>query len=88
MVLVGSDGMLVYNELEQTVTLHRKLIDADLKNVDNGEELVFSGSGEPLKLELEHFLECVADRHKPVSDGESGLEVVKILEMASERLKA
>jgi len=85
MVVIGTDGMLVYNELQQTVTLHRKSIGADLKNVDNGEEIAYQGSGEPLKLELSHFLECCAERKTPISDGESGVEVVRVLQTASER---
>lgn len=85
MTIVGSEGMLVYNELEQTITLHRKSIGADLKNVDNGSEVVYQGSGEPLKLELTHFLECVDQRKTPISDGESGVDVVRVLETASER---
>ena len=86
MVVVGSEAMLLYNELEQTVTLHRKSIGPDLKNIDNGSELVYSGSGEPLRLELAHFLECVEKRSTPMSDGRSGVEVVKVLQRASEEL--
>ena len=85
-VLVGEKGMLVYNELEQTVRLHRKTIDSALKNVDGGSEVVYQGSAEPLKLELSHFLDCVANRKAPLSDGLSGLEVVRVLQTASQRL--
>lgn len=88
MVVIGTEAMLVYNELEQTVTLHKKTIDSDLKNVDNGSEIVYQGSGEPLKLELTHFLECAQDRKMPISSGESGAEVIRVLEIASERLSA
>ena len=35
---------------------------------------------EPLKVELQHFLQCVREGHSPVSDGESGLRVVRVLE--------
>ena len=34
-----------------------------------------------------HFAECIINNKKPVSDGESGLNVVKILEAAEESLK-
>ena len=85
-VLVGSEAMLAYNELDQTVVLHKKRIDDTLQNVDDGEEVAYKGAGEPLKLQLEHFLECVEKRQKPISDGESGLQVVRVLQTASERL--
>lgn len=87
LVVVGTDGMLVYNELEQTVTLHRKSIGSDLKNIDNGSETVYEGSGEPLKLEMSHFLECVTNRSKPISDGTSGVEVIRVLQTASKGLQ-
>jgi predicted dehydrogenase len=35
---------------------------------------------EPLKLECEHFVECLAERKQPISDGYSGLRVVRVLD--------
>jgi hypothetical protein len=49
---------------------------------------VYEGSGQPLTLELTHFLECCSDRKKPISDGESGVEVIKVLQAAAERLNS
>jgi predicted dehydrogenase len=80
--IVGEQGILEYREKEQKVWLHRKGIDANLQNVEAGSELLFEGSAEPLTLEMEHFLECVATRSKPLSDGVNGLEVVRVLEQA------
>lgn len=37
---------------------------------------------EPLKLECQHFLNCIFNKMKPRSDGNNGYEVVKILEEA------
>lgn len=34
---------------------------------------------EPLRLECEHFLHCIATGRRPVTDGEEGLRVLKIL---------
>lgn len=82
LTVVGSEGMLVYDEIEQKVTYHNKGVHADLTNRNDGEELVFEGAGQPLALEMEHFLECCQSGATPISDGVSGLEVVKILEQA------
>lgn len=79
-------GMLVYDEISQTVTLHKKRINSKLENIDEGEEVVFKGASEPLKLELEHFIECCQSRQKPYSDGESAVGVIKILEEANNLL--
>jgi predicted dehydrogenase len=86
MVIAGSRGFLVYNELEQTVTLHKKGINPDLTNRDEGTEVLFTGEGKPLTRELEHFLECLATRKTPITDGRNGLEVIKVLEEAGRLL--
>jgi predicted dehydrogenase len=83
LTVVGSKGMLVFDEVAKTVTLHKKSIDGSLKNVDGGSEEVFAASGEPLKLEMEHFLECCANGREPMSGGASAVEVLKVLEQAN-----
>ncbi|HUF62708.1 MAG TPA: Gfo/Idh/MocA family oxidoreductase [Verrucomicrobiales bacterium] len=80
LTVIGEAGMLVYDESSQTVALHQKRIDPDLRNVDGGEEIVFQGSADPLRLELAHFLECISNRARPLSDGRAGLAVVRVLE--------
>lgn len=87
MTVIGTKGMYVYDELEQTVTLHRKHIGSDLKNLEESTEVVFRDTGEPLKAEVEHFLNCVRDHSTPISDGISAMEVIRILEQAAGRLK-
>jgi predicted dehydrogenase len=42
---------------------------------------------EPLKVECQHFLECVEERKNPRSDGKDGLRVLKVLEAAQLSLK-
>src|SRR5262249_21067185 len=42
---------------------------------------------EPLRTECEHFLECIATRRKPNTDGENGLRVLRILHAASESVR-
>lgn len=41
---------------------------------------------EPLKLECEHFIECVKSRKSPKTDGQNGLRVLKILELCQRSL--
>lgn len=86
-IIRGSAGMLVYDEVDQAVTLHRKWIDKDLNNHDEGSEVVYRGHGQPLKLELEHFLARLEDRQSPLSDGASAVAVIETLERANELLK-
>jgi predicted dehydrogenase len=42
---------------------------------------------EALKLEAEHFIECIKTGKRPLNDGTSGLRVVKMLEAANKSLK-
>lgn len=42
---------------------------------------------EPLRLELEHFIECVKFRKKPRTDGFEGLRVLKVLEKCEKALR-
>ncbi|MDI6739674.1 MAG: Gfo/Idh/MocA family oxidoreductase [Candidatus Edwardsbacteria bacterium] len=42
---------------------------------------------EPLRIEAAHFIECVKKGKKPLSDGQNGLDVVKILEAVTSSIK-
>jgi predicted dehydrogenase len=42
---------------------------------------------EPLRLECQHFLDCVRTRKQPKSDGLDGLRVIKVLDAAQRSLK-
>ena len=80
-------GMLVYDEIAQTVTLHKKYINSKLENIDEGQQVVYKGNSEPLKLELKHFIECCQSRQRPYSDGESAVQVVGVLEKSIIKLE-
>lgn len=80
LTIVGEKGMLVYDEITGEVVLHQKTIDSRLNHHDEGEEVVFQSSEPPLRLELEHFLDCLETRNRPISDGRNGLLVVETLE--------
>ncbi len=43
---------------------------------------------EPLRLQLAHFLDCIATRHEPVTSLASGIRVIRILEAAQRSLSA
>lgn len=84
LTIVGEKGMLVYDEKKETVTLVRKTINQGLQNVDNGTEVVFQAEAgfQPLRAELEDFLNCIAERQQPRAQGGGGVEVLKVLDQA------
>jgi predicted dehydrogenase len=47
----------------------------------------FIKQDEPLKAECQHFLECITDSRVPLTNGENGRDVVRVLEASSRSLK-
>ena len=84
--VIGTEGMLVYDEQEHAVLLHKRRVREDLSVEDGGTELAFTGEAAPLRAELEHLLDCIRARSVPISDGESALRVLRVLEQASTQL--
>ena len=84
--VITEQQMLVYDEVAQQVTIYNKGVDENLKNRDEGSQVVNVAASEPLKIECEHFLHCLESREKPCSDGWNGVAVVEILEKAQEAL--
>ena len=41
---------------------------------------------EPLRVECQHFAECISGNKQPITDGDNGLRVVEVLEAASRSL--
>lgn len=88
LILVGSNGMIEYDEIEQVITLHRKGIDGALSNIDNGSEIIQRGHNQPLRLEMEHFIACIQRHEQCLCDGRFGAAVVEILAGADKQLKS
>lgn len=87
LVVVGSKGMVVFDDVSKEKLFFYphtiKWKDGKIPVAQKAEHrLIPFEAGEPLKLELQHFAECVASRAKPRTDGEEGLRVLKILEGA------
>lgn len=95
MTIVGSKKMIVYDDVEPLEKI--KLYDARVEvppHYDTFAEFQYSyhygdrhvphlKQEEPLKVECQHFLECIREGNTPLSDGRKGLELVRILEAAS-----
>src|SRR5207302_11109441 len=86
--VVGSRRMATFDDmaLEGKLTIYDKGFDEDARGY--GEYITRTGdifspripNVEPLRVECEHFVECVRLREQPRSDGASGLRVVSVLE--------
>ena len=99
MTVVGSQRMIVYDDTEPLEKL--KIYDARVEvppHYDSFAEFTYSyhygdayvpyiKQDEPLKLECQHFLECIREGSVPLTNGRLGLEVVRVLEAAGESLR-
>lgn len=87
LIVVGSEAMAVFDDVsEEKLFVYPHKIewrDGKVPIAKKSEYRVIPvDKGEPLKLELRHFVECVLERKRPKTDGLEGLRVLKILEAA------
>jgi predicted dehydrogenase len=99
MTIVGSKRMIVYDDLAPLEKL--RVFDARVErppHYDTFAEFHYAyhygdiyspyiKQEEPLKTECQHFLDCIRTGKKPLTSGERGLELVRILEASSASLR-
>jgi predicted dehydrogenase len=98
MAIVGKHRMVLYDDLEphQKIKVYDQRVETPPHN-DTFAEFQYSyhygdmyapyiKQEEPLKVESQHFVECVQTGKKPLTDGRQGLELVKIIEAAMQSL--
>ncbi len=87
LVVIGSDMMASFDDVSKKLLLYDQRV--ELKEGEpipikgDGEEIVY-GNDEPLKVECQAFLDAVKTRTSPLTDGRSGLDVLRVLQ-ASQR---
>jgi predicted dehydrogenase len=99
MTIVGTKRMIVYDDVEPLEKL--RIYDSRVEvppHYDTFAEFQYSyhygdsyipyfKQEEPLKVECQHFLECIREGRTPLTSGQQGLEVVRVLEAASASLR-
>lgn len=99
-IIGGSKKMVVFDDLDPAekikiydkgITLSRsdeKSVYQSLVQYRIGDMYAPSISNvEALKVEVEHFADCIKNNKTPITDGEAGLRIVRILEAADKSLK-
>ncbi|HUM04377.1 MAG TPA: Gfo/Idh/MocA family oxidoreductase [Terriglobales bacterium] len=90
LVVVGSEKMAVFDDTaEHKLVLYPHRV--EWKNriptaVKADAEIVALENSEPLRAECQHFLDCVSSRTAPVSDGNEGLRVLRVLDACQRAL--
>jgi predicted dehydrogenase len=99
MTIVGSKRMIVYDDVTQQEKI--RIFDARVEcppHYDTFAEFHYAyhygdiyvpyiKQEEPLKVECQHFLDCINHGNTPLTSGQRGLELVQILEASSESLR-
>jgi predicted dehydrogenase len=99
MTIVGSRRMIVYDDVAQQEKI--RIFDARVErppHYDTFAEFHYAyhygdiyapylKQEEPLKTECQHFLDCINNGTQPLTSGQKGLELVRILEASSQSLK-
>jgi predicted dehydrogenase len=98
MTVVGSQKMVIYDDVDDEGKI--KVYDKGVYKKGDpifGEFQYKVHSGdiyipkidmtEPLRNECAHFIECIQEGKKPLTDGENGLRVVRVLEAAQKSLE-
>lgn len=87
--IVGSKKMIVFDDVASSEKI--KIYDKGINTKeygDYGESLTLRDGDiyspaikifEPLKIECQHFLDCIKNGSKPLSDGKNGLDVTKVM---------
>jgi predicted dehydrogenase len=97
--LVGSKKMVVFDDMQtaEKIRIYNKGVEhngqfanyADAPTLRFGEVTVpVLKMVEPLRVECEHFVECVQTRSVPRSDGRDGLRVVRVIDAAQRSLRS
>ncbi|MBD3180951.1 gfo/Idh/MocA family oxidoreductase [Candidatus Poribacteria bacterium] len=99
-VVVGSNKRIVFDDLntQERVKIFEKGISPSNAPRDGFGEfqlLIRDGAivspvvevSEPLKNECNHFIECILEDKKPLTDGYNGLEIVRIMDAIQESLR-
>jgi predicted dehydrogenase len=94
LTVVGARRMATFDDMqiEGKLTIYDKGFDEDAQSW--GEYIARTGdtfspripNSEPLRLECEHFIDCIRTGARPRSDGLSGLRVVRVLERLQQSL--
>jgi predicted dehydrogenase len=96
--IVGSKKMAVVDDMEpsEKLRIYDKGFTAQKEYASYGEALAIRGGSvvspyikmvEPLKLESQHFIDCIRTEKTPLTNGADGLRVTQVLEAAQISLK-
>jgi predicted dehydrogenase len=94
--VVGSKKMAVFDDMEAREKIRVYDAGVDFPEVGYGDLLTLRFGDvyiprvdmkEPLRLECQHFLDCIRQGTRPLSDGRNGVDVLRVLDAAQQSLE-
>ena len=89
LVVIGQKKMASFDDVEKKLVLFDRRVEVKegmpVPFPGQGEEVEF-GREEPLRLECQAFLRAITTRRSPLTDGQSGLRVLNVLQSAQRSL--
>jgi predicted dehydrogenase len=89
LVVVGARKMASFDDVNKQLVLYDQRVDVEEGQpvpVKGDGELVAFAADEPLRAECQAFLDAIARRQQPLTDGRSGLRVLRVLQAAQRSL--
>lgn len=89
-VVIGEKNIISFDDVDKKLILHHQHVDFDIERMPipvrgEGEEISFAVD-EPLRLECEAFINAINTRWPPLTDGDSALNVLNVLQAAQRSL--
>jgi UDP-2-acetamido-3-amino-2,3-dideoxy-glucuronate N-acetyltransferase len=93
LVVVGDKKMAIFNDVApfgEKLQLYPQNVDFDgsiptLKKEDA--EFVDHANTEPLREECNHFLDCIQSRNQPLTNAQSGIDVLQVLHACQQSIE-
>ncbi len=89
LVIVGSEKMATFDDVTKKLSLYDQKVvlnEGEPTPIKSNAQFVEYSEEEPLRIECQAFLDAVANRTQPLTDGRSGLSVLKVLQSAQRSL--
>lgn len=92
LVVTGSERMAVFNDVsEDKLMLYEQSVEfEDRKPIlrNDGSRAIDLPCVEPLRIECEHFIDCIKTRETPLTDSQSAIRVLKVLEACQKSMES
>ena len=91
LVVTGDKGMFVFEDSLKTEKLKFygkgfRVVNGTPEKFDSDYEVICFDEAKPLEEEQKHFINCILNNTQPLTDGRHAVEVLKILEKATESM--